>query len=305
MALAETPVISRYTAVVDREEGPLMQLVPHLQELGFKCLRVPSAEACGQLLHRFPKLSWVAVNSEELEDCGESLLSTAQAKQPNMPILWLDQNSEGQGLHAAVRRVKRLPPSSEIASLVDEALRSRFYSDELVNCLRENSERSLASLDTFAAMREPFIKASLVRLSELNAVLTFRGENAAGHLLVSCRQLAVRYAASQLFGIRETEVTRCQISDILGEIANRIVGGLMPFFDSQGAPVNFGLPLFVGAGDAAMWNVNGAPSLGLEFEGAHGAVFVELALTEFVRGPAPLLSDPSLDTMEPGTCLFQ
>lgn len=296
--------ISKYTAVVDSEQGPLMELVPHLESLGFRCLRVPGAQACVDLLNRFPKLSWVAVNANELGNQADGLLEVARRIQPKMSILWLEPEGMDRQFHESVSRVSELPDYEHIAELVDDALRSRFYDNALVSSLRHHTERSLASLGTFAILREPFIKASRSRLSDVNAVLTFTGDRACGYLVVSFGSTAANRAAAQLFEIPESELTLDQVGDVLGEIANRIMGALMPYFDSNGAPVTFGLPLFVGAGEEVLWNKCGAPSLALEFEGAYGAAFVELALTEFLPGPQLLSPLASNEFMEAESCLF-
>lgn len=296
--------ISRCVAIVDNERGPLSCLVPQLRELGFRSVRLPNASACAEYLRRFPKLCWLAINAPILKEWAPAIRALVQTNHPQLPLLWFEPDCDDMDSHDALTRVATVPTAAQIVQLINDALRSHFYDSELVNTLQVNSERALSSLGSFATLREPFLKASLVRLSELNGVLTFCGKGVAGHLLVSCDESGARSNAALGFGIPEAKVTQNHMSDMLGEVVNRILGALMPYFEAHGASVTFGLPVFIGATEAMLWSGVGAPALGLEFEGAFGAIFVELVLTEFTKGTGTGSLMPPPELLETGACLF-
>jgi hypothetical protein len=266
-------------------------------------MALPSADACAELLRCFPKLCWVAVNASAAGEGKAELLSVAQQQQPDLPILWLDPERTVDSSNTSVLRVSTLPPPSELAELVDEALQGQFYGVGLVSALRDSADLCLNTLGAYSMLRKPFLRANRAPLAELNAILPFVGATAAGYLLVGCSEVAAHHAAAQVFATPEGAIRPDQAADVMGELASRVLGHLMAQFDARGTPVTFGMPLYIGASAAVLWESQGAPCLGVEFEGGRGSLLMELSVTERqTQRVAPEVLPT--DMMEWGSCIL-
>jgi CheY-specific phosphatase CheX len=296
--------IRRYTAIVDREDGPLIGLALELRRLGYRSIHLPRLEAWRELMTRFPKLCWAALNAELFSGAEQAVLEQTRRALPDIPILWLAP-AEAQLPDDNLLRHAHTPPTiSEVVSFVDCALHSRYYDELLVELLQQASERCLSSLGAFSTLREPFIKVGGARLAGLSAVISFSGKRAAGHLLVSCSASLAQAAVDHLRGSMADALDEVSATDLLAEVCNRILGMLMSYFDAVSAPVSFGLPLMLDTDDGARWDPGRTPTLALEFEGAHGPTFVELAITKLSR-QATTVEPSATDYLKgPEPCLF-
>lgn len=275
--------------VVDDCKGPLSELVPRLRELDFRVILVDSCSDATELVRAFPKLSMAVIN-QHFDIAGSlELLATIRELQPHLPILW-HGDAAGVGRARVEARLSAKPHVEEVTSHADDMLEARGYSAELISVLMEAASNALGRFGAPCCAREPFIRASRTELAELNALIAFSSRRTWGHLVVGAsREVARRVYARTLSP--HPDPGDDDLSDLLGEVCNRIIGQFMHYIGPEDATATFGLPLFISGHGGVLWEVSRRPSLGFELEGAAGPVFVEFA-ADGLSAPASRLTLP-------------
>lgn len=281
----------RYVMVVDSGGGPLCALSPRLRELRFRVVTVPNVADASDLARSFPKLALVAVN-EGIDPSGSRrLLTTLRETQPDLPVLW-HGSAAGLARPRSEFRLSEQPKAEELRARADEVLGLDGYPPALVAVLSEASIAALSGFGAHCCARDPFLRASRTDLAELCALIAFSGPASSGHLIVGASREVARRAYAATLSTR-AEPTDEQLADLLGEVCNRIMGPLMQELAPECAVTTFGLPLFITGQNGQIWEKHPRPSLGLEFEGGVGPVFVEFCGSglKLARPPTQLPSD--------------
>src|SRR5262245_38990745 len=116
--------------LVDVESGPLARLVPRLQELEFRIVRVPEAAAAVEFVRAFPKLSMVAITDIGNQAQTLRLLEEVRESQPGLPVLW----HGAAGVLTDTENVQVLPhenvTAGDLVACAERLLCQHFYPDE-------------------------------------------------------------------------------------------------------------------------------------------------------------------------------
>lgn len=283
------PSVKKYVMLVDGPAGPLQRLIPRLRELELRVIRVGSAADAEELVRAFPKLSLVAVNAHLDEAGSRALLATMRELQPHLPILW-HGDAEGIGQSRSEAVFSREPRAEEVTGHVQSVLEARGYAPDVVAVLAEAAVAALSGFGAHCFARDPFLKASRTELAELNALISFSGTSAWGHLVVGASREVARRAYARTLSAKPAPAEG-DLSDLLGEVCNRIMGPLLQHIGPEDPTATFGVPLFISGQAGQLWHAGERPSLGIELEGAAGTVFVELS-AEGLRRPRPRLELP-------------
>lgn len=287
--------VRKYVLIVDGEGGPLSAMVNLLRDFGFRTLLVPDADTALQFAAAFPKLGLLAVGPR----CDQARLAQRLRDMPGrLPVVWVTDS----GLYVSGGR----PHEAYVGEVTPEVLRryaaevlcESFYPPELVAALLSSCERALAGFDAYSAASDPFLRSSQCQLGELSSVIAFSGRDVSGHLVVSSSEQVARAASRR---VAPEAYESPSPSDTLGELCNRIIGSLQPFFGERGLPFTFGIPLHL-AGHAVLWTQAARPSVGLEFEGLSGAICIELSVDAFE--PNLTWSRPPEAYVEPGNFIL-
>lgn len=261
--------------VVDGCRGPLSALVPRLRELEFRVITVDSCADAAELVRGFPKLSLAVINQHFDAEGSLELLATMRQIQPHLPILW-HGDAEGVGRARCEARLSSEPQAEEVSSHIEDMLEARGYSPDLLAVLVDAALTALGAFGAPCCAREPFLRASRTELAELNALIPFSCRQTWGHLVVGAsREVARRVYARTAAPKPEPEDE--DLTDLLGEVCNRIIGQFMHYIGPEDTTASFGVPIFIASHSGVLWDVSRRPSLGFEFEGAAGPIFVELS----------------------------
>jgi hypothetical protein len=278
--------------VVDTGSGPLSALVPRLRALEYRVMIVNNCADAAELARTFPKLSLVVVNQYVDPTGSRELLSTLRDLQPELPILW-HGDAEGIGGVRSERRLSPQPLAEEVQNHLQGLLDAQGYSPELVTLLIEAALSSLRGFGAHCCARDPFLKVSRTELAELSALIPFCWTQTWGHVLVG----ASRDVARRVYA-RTVSPKPCpgdeDLTDLLGELCNRIVGQFMHYMGPEEADAGFGVPLFITSQGGVLWEAGRRPSLAFEFEGAAGPIFVELSAEGLARRRTRLTIPPDL-----------
>jgi CheY-specific phosphatase CheX len=274
--------ITMRALLVERVGGPLSNLTPTIQQSGCEVVRAAEARAAVTLLRSLRRLSFVAVNGDSLTSDASWLVTSIKALHPDLPILWFSSDSKAAGglpkkLQFITDDLKKL--EVRISRLVREEFYSPAFVDQVISCART----VFAEFALPTQSSEACVKSSLTCLSEVNAFLLFSGTRLAGHIILSTSigDLSPAYRAqfprARFPGLDDLE-------DLLGEIANQIMGQLKRFIHADGSDCRMGLPHFIRGVDAGIRHKAGAPSLAIEFGNEKQKIQLELCMHRFGSG---------------------
>ncbi len=265
--------------MVDRVGGALSGLTPAIQGFGCEVARAAEARAAVALAGSIRRLSLVAVNGDVVVNDAGWLVSSIKTQHPDLPILWYCADPKAvtapaQKLELVSNDLKRL--EARISAL----LRQEFYSPAFIQQVVSGVRAVLVDFAIDAQPSEPSIKSSLTTLSEVNAYLPFSGRRLTGHIVLSASQGDLTAAYRSKFP-RVKFPGMDDLEDLLGEIANQVVGHVKRSLAPDGADDRMGLPHFVRGEGASIRHKAGAPSLSVEFTGPAQKLSVELCVHRF------------------------
>ena len=300
---------SRHIIILISPASEPRTLAQGLTAQGFRPISITDEHAALAVIQQYQKLCLAVVCEQAVSSPAESFIGLVREYQPTLPLVWLGAAPPWTGPDPLGSRANELvlPPGTNPPALARAAqglLRGHFYPTRLVAELLRASHAALRGFEINVTPRGAFLRSSKAQLSETNTVLSFSGTSTAGHLVVSCSVGLARKVAEGLFGVcLDEELRKDQMADVVGELCNRTIGRLQPFFDQRGTPIDFGIPIFVHKGRGEIWNGAGMTSLCLEFETPEGALFVELSLAE-LEDERPMNSCSEPDPHAEQECLF-
>jgi CheY-specific phosphatase CheX len=295
--------IAKHALFIERLTGPLNDLAPALQRLGYEVRRASDAQAVEALIRSLRRLSLVAVNGDTLRTESARLVATIKNQHPDLPILWFTSDPK------TVRTLPKRPDfvSTDLKKLeerITQLVREEFYSPEFVRAILPGIQGVLDEFALPARPAEPCIKSNLTTLHEVNAFLFFSGEGLAGHVVLSSSvgDLSVAY---RMQFTRTRFPGHDDLEDLLGEVANQVVGQVKRTLDSDALDCRLGLPHFIRGTGVSFRHKAGAPSLAVEFSNGPQKLQFELCLHRFDGGGIQARSRAGGEnSMNPGVLNF-
>lgn len=263
--------------LVDEPNGALMSLVPRLRELEFCVFGVPAPMPAIEFAAHFPKLALVAINERANPNDARALMRRMHDLQPGLPVLWLG-GPIGDDVSAPLEVIlERNVDAESLVAAADRVLCRRYYPEELVQVIARGVENAVGNFGAYVSQKEAFLKASRIRLAELNSVIMFSGPRLSGSLIIGTSQQAARLTYRRISNsAREPEIDA--LGDMLGEFCNQTLGRISAYFERRNAVFTFGTPVCVAGHRGTLWQESHHPSLGLELEGIGGQVFAEFCV---------------------------
>lgn len=292
--------IAKHALFIERLTGPLNDLAPSLKRLGYEVRRASDAQAVEALIRSLRRLSLVAVNGDTLKTESARLIATIKNQHPDLPVLWLTSDTK------SVRALPKRPDfvSSDLKKLeerIGALVREEFYSPEFVRAILPGIQGVLGEFGLPTRASEPCIKSNLTTLNEVNAFLFFSGDGLAGHVVLSA-------SIGDLTAAYRTQFAKTRfpghddLEDLLGEVANQVVGQVKRSMDSEALDCRLGLPHFIRGTNVSFRHKAGAPSLAIEFSGVSNKLQFELCLHRFDgRG---IQAKTGEHAMDPGVVTF-
>jgi len=279
----------KHALVVERIDGLLNDLTPRLRGLGFQVARAADAQALDGLLRSLRRLSVLIVNEDSLRTDSREFVLSVRALHPDLPILWLASEAKSGGRIPSQKLDLVATDPQQILDSLTRRVRDDLYSEGLVRQLLLGFQSILLEFSLPTRPGEPYLKASLSTLGEVNAILFMMGNALSGHLILSASQndLSLSHRAQ----LRKNKFPELDdLEDLLGEAANQIVGELKRRLDFDG--VSVGLPHFFRGAGCGFRHKAGAPSLAVEFTKREQKLGLELCIYRADGSPArPKTSD--------------
>jgi hypothetical protein len=145
------------------------------------------------------------------------------------------------------------------------------------------------------------VKANLSELSEINAFLAFYGARLSGHVVLSASAGDLTAAYRGRFPRVKFPGTD-DLEDLLGEIANQIVGQLKRSIQLDGAECKMGMPYFIRGDSASVRYKADVPSLSIDFGNGTRKLHLELCVHRFDGGT--IIDGPVSAHLKPGSIQF-
>jgi CheY-specific phosphatase CheX len=291
-----TGVLGKRALLVERVGGPLSSLTPVIQAGGCEVSRATDARAAVSLAGSMRRLSLIAVNGDIIASDGGWLVSSIKTQHPDLPILWYCADARPA---APLRKVDLVTNDlkqleARISCLMSEA----FYSPGFVQQILAGARVVLNQFGIDTQASDPSMKSSLTELSEVNAYLPFSGPRVSGHVVLSASMGDLTAAYRAQFP-RTKWPGQDDLEDLLGELANQIVGHVKRSIQLEGTECRMGLPHFLRGQGASLRHKVGAPSLCVEFSNATQKLYLELCIHR-LDGTTVTESPPN-DQLKPGT----
>ncbi len=225
------------------------------------------------------KLSLVVVDGGNPHVSPETL-AQLRAHAADLPVVWI-LPEDGEEPDFGMMETNALLPGpvgkDELLETIAPLIPEDLYPPSLTLTLVSGSNAVMAT--TFQAsvdVGHPWYKLNSILPSGHTALLPFMGDNAAGHVLVSGTQEHLLALGLDL-GFEESEGAGTLVREVLGEIANQIVGRIKNDCGSYLTDLRVGLPLiFAGSGLTISYPA-GKPSVCVEVSDGRGTLHVEFS----------------------------
>lgn len=265
--------------LVAEPSSPLTTVSKQLIAEGSRVSLVSTPDDAVHFIRTRAKLSAVIVDDTAPRVDGETL-SALKAASPDLPVLWVfdpDQDEPDFGM----MEPPQLLPLSLTADALTEALATvipeDLYPGSLTLTLVSAANAVMAT--TFQAsvdVGNPWFKLNSMLPRGYTALLPFLGDNAAGHVLVGGSVEHLTALAVDL-GFDESEGTGTLVREVLGEIANQVVGRVKQDCGTYLTDLRVGLPLIFSGEGLSVSYPSGKPSLCVEVSDGRGTLHVEFS----------------------------
>jgi CheY-specific phosphatase CheX len=284
--------------VIDRAEGALSAIMAELDLLGFRVVWVTTFSAALEFVHASPRLSLVIASAATTEAGGQDFLARLKEIRPALPVIWGGRPESSPRLDQGRRPDSLIPEPirpDALRSAMSALLAEHFYPPVLANAIQSAALAALETSGQFTIEGGAFLIGNRSALSDLAAIIAFSGE-ASGHLMVSMTSGDSNTLYRRLVpGTRSVPIDH--LEDLVGELCNRILGGINSFFAGRGVSVQQTTPMFIRAAGSTMRYPGRRPSFGVELACGQLRIFVEYYLAHF---PAKAFNEPTEDVLALG-----
>lgn len=294
--------VKKYVLLVDAPDGELALGAGELKASGYDVALVPDLGSALTAATELDRLSLVVVDCRRGAHECEEFMASIRGLHPNLPVIWLGDS------RSVLSQFLKPPCASEPESNLEglrrsatKVLRERFYANDLVREIVDVAEQVLREFGVEATRSEPYFKSNLSVLGDINAHLSFSGEGLSGHLLLTATaenaRTLHRRSAPKVLDPREDD-----LEDLLGEISNRVLGGIKRIFESRALSFKLRTPSFIRGAQARYRSKSTAPRLAIEFADDRGFLRLEFC-ADHMNTEAMTATDDSL-FLNPGQITF-
>ncbi len=254
---------SKFILLIAPEESPLEKLGPTLKQLDFQVSMVRTVEAGIGFMRRVPQLSLVAVDAKARDVVPEAFWELALVHD-DLPIMWLASETDPNpkfGARTPQALFQRPLDEDAFVLRAKELLYADFYPSALAQSLVASSNAVMAT--TFQVpveVGQPWLKLTGTIPGDVVAFLPFMSDTVVGYVMVSgeCDRLA---ELAQEVGFDPEDGLRRISQEVVGEVANQVVGRLKTDCQSFLGNVRLGLPLLFAGQEMDIRYSSAKPSL--------------------------------------------
>ncbi|MEZ0315158.1 MAG: chemotaxis protein CheX [Myxococcota bacterium] len=258
----------------------LLHLTPHLKALNFEVGWIAQSEQAREVLSSADCLSLVLIDATDTAETERGVVSFIRERQPRLPIIWIQRKG-------AVPIFSGPPPDvilqghvepDVLTAVAATLLRERFYTRGLVDDLVASVVGiGRESFGTELTPADPVLKSTTEQISGLSTLLYFAGSGVAGHVIAGAAPEYLITLHQRLLP-NIAKPTLEQLADLLGELANQVVGRLR---SQHGLVFDVGAPLLVRGANVVVRQVAGSPALLVSFHDGPSRIDIELCLHRF------------------------
>jgi CheY-specific phosphatase CheX len=290
----------KYVLVVDRF-ADMRQGRPGLDGLDCEVDCVAGLAGALSVAARLEKLSLIVVNSDSHRYGRQRFTSSLRSVQPRLPLLWIDSFEPDASGPAPPRAATRHHDADGLKKRAAQLLQEEFYGSSLADDITNVAHRVFGEFGLEAECSGPYIKSSLSALSDLNALIAFEGERLSGHVLLGSTLTSARALHENALP-GEAEPSADDLEDLLGEVTNRLVGGIKRVFEARSRSFKLKATAFFRGPTGRYRNKASSPSLALEFTDRGGALSLEFCAERIASGELVMSSEAAF--VEPGQIHF-
>lgn len=260
-------------------DGAFTTLSPQLEPLNFEVVAVHSVEATLSYIRQQASIAIVVIDGLVDGVTGE-LVGEIRGVTGELPIAWLmaaGQDEPDFGLAEPNAIYNSLPSAEDFAKRADKLLSADYYPKSIVITVVSAANSVLAT--TFQAsvdVGSPWLKLSSLLPGEFNAFVPFMGKDSAGHVIVSGQRAQVVALGMEL-GFEDASDARAMAREVLGEIANQIVGRVKIDCGGYLPDVRVGLPLVISGKELGISYPSARPCVSVEVGDERGHLHVEFS----------------------------
>jgi CheY-specific phosphatase CheX len=259
-------------------ESALSALAPAIVPYNFEAHLCTSVDQTLTFIKNEPTLSLVVVDGAM--DAAPSTVRAIRQLAGALPVAWLlgeGQDEPDFGLLAPNTTFDCLPSADQFAQKADKLVSADYYPKSLLMTLVSAANSVMAA--TFQAsvdVGQAWLKHSSLLPGEFNAFIPFLGLNSAGHVMVSGQRGHLLKLGQEL-GFEEEEETRSVVKEVLGEIANQIVGRVKRECGAYLPDLRVGLPMIASGIDIAITYPSAKPAVSVQVLDEGGQLHVEFS----------------------------
>lgn len=284
--------------VIDRTEGALSGVMAELDLLGFRVVWVTTFSAALEFARESPRLSLVIASAVTAEQGGQEFLTRLKQARPALPVIWGDRPESSTRQYSGPRPDSLIPEPirpDALRSVMSDLLSEHFYPPALAHTIKTAALAALEPLAEFTVEGGAFLIGNRSALSDIAAIIAFSGD-ASGHLMVSMSSTDAQLLYRRLVpGARSVSVDL--LEDLVGELCNRILGGINSFFAARAVTVQHTTPMFIRGSGSTVRYPGARPSFGVELACGQLRLLVEYYLADF---PAKALNQATEDVLALG-----
>lgn len=261
-----------------KPESALRALGQALAEFNFEVHSCPTITDALAFIQKEPTLALMVIDGAVEDDANAVRLVRQLAGA--LPVVWLlgeGQDEPEFGAIAPNTVLDRVPGPEQFAEKADRLVAADYYPKSLLMTLVSAANSVMAA--TFQAsvdVGQAWLKHSSLLPGEYNAFIPFWGLNSAGHVMVSGQRDHLIRLGLEL-GFEEDEETRAVVKEVLGEIANQIVGRVKRDCASYLPDMRVGLPMIASGTNIAITYPSAKPCASVQVSDEHGQLHVEFS----------------------------
>ena len=274
-------IVKKYLLIfVGSGRDELQELTPHFKALNFEVGWIAQSEQARHAIRNADCLSLVLIDASGPADSERDVVSFIRDLQPRLPIIWIQRSGSIPSFSGPPPDVilrGRVEPEA-LTTVAATLLRERFYTralvDDLVASVVGIARESFASELTPA---DPVLKSTTDQSAGLSTLIYFAGSGVAGHVMASALPEYLVTLHRRVLPSSSPPPPE-QLADLLGELANQVVGRLRT---QHGLVFDVGAPLLVHGANVVVQQVAGSPALLITFHDGDARIAIELCLHRF------------------------
>lgn len=249
-----------------------------LSPYNFEVHTRPTVEDALAYIQAEPTLALAAVDGN-LNPCS-SVVRHVRQLAGALPIVWLLSDNQDEPDFGALEpnlMLDRIPSPEQFADKADRLVFADYYPKSLLMTLVSAANSVMAAtFQTSVDVGQAWLKHSSLLPGEYNAFIPFLGLNSAGHVMVSGQREHLLRLGMEL-GFEEEEDTRTVVKEVLGEIANQVVGRVKRDCNSYLPDMRVGLPMIASGTNMAITYPSAKPCASVQVSDQHGQLHVEFS----------------------------